>query len=148
MGMLQVFPQFLHDIGILTLGTKLTDEYNSILNKARNENIPLWEAENEILGSTHAEIGAYLLGVWGFADNIVDAIARHHAPIPYPQDPKSLVTIVHFADALAHKLKKSNQDIIQAKLDENYLKELNLFEDGKIWIKKCQEVMNQENSDE
>ena len=29
---------------------------------------------------THAEIGAYLLGLWGLPHPIVDAVAHHHAP--------------------------------------------------------------------
>ena len=31
-------------------------------------------------GATHAEVGAYLLGLWGLPFQIVEAVANHHAP--------------------------------------------------------------------
>ena len=33
-----------------------------------------------MLGLTHAEVGAYLLGLWGLPDPIVEAVALHHTP--------------------------------------------------------------------
>lgn len=131
---------FLHDVGILTLAAKLPSDYKIVLQKARTENIPLWEAEIEVFGTSHAEVGAYLLGLWGFADHIVDAIARHHNPIVYKDEPLSILTIIHFADALSRKLVDSKQNITLSKLDENYLKELELLERGRTWIKICKKI--------
>ena len=37
-------------------------------------------AEREIFGVTHAEVGAYLLGLWGIPFPIVEAVAFHHRP--------------------------------------------------------------------
>ena len=37
-------------------------------------------AEQRVLGASHAEIGAYLLGIWGFPSSIVEAVAHHHSP--------------------------------------------------------------------
>jgi HD-like signal output (HDOD) protein len=42
--------------------------------------IPLYVAETEILGASHAEIGAYLLGIWGLPYSVVEAVAHHHRP--------------------------------------------------------------------
>jgi HD-like signal output (HDOD) protein len=33
-----------------------------------------------VTGATHAEIGAYLLGLWGLPYAIVEAVALHHTP--------------------------------------------------------------------
>jgi HD-like signal output (HDOD) protein len=38
------------------------------------------EAERQTIGSSHAEIGGYLLGIWGLPDSVVAAVAHHHAP--------------------------------------------------------------------
>jgi hypothetical protein len=38
------------------------------------------EAETRVLGASHAEVGAYLLGLWGLPYPIVEAVARHHTP--------------------------------------------------------------------
>jgi HD-like signal output (HDOD) protein len=46
----------------------------------------LCTAERAVMGITHAEVGAYLLNLWGLPLDIVDAVARHHAPGPAPRD--------------------------------------------------------------
>ena len=38
------------------------------------------EAEYSVMKTSHAELGAYLLGLWGIPDNIVEPIAFHHNP--------------------------------------------------------------------
>ena len=47
---------------------------------AVSEDIPMQEAERRVLGASHAEIGAYLLGLWGMPNTLVEAIAHHHTP--------------------------------------------------------------------
>jgi HD-like signal output (HDOD) protein len=42
--------------------------------------IPIAELERAELGVTHAEVGAYLLGIWGLPFCSVEAVARHHSP--------------------------------------------------------------------
>jgi len=69
---------FLHDIGVLILASKLPQQYNEVLNKEDSGELSSWTAEQEILGTSHAEIGAYLLGLWGFAENIIEAVLYHH----------------------------------------------------------------------
>jgi HD-like signal output (HDOD) protein len=36
--------------------------------------------------TSHAELGAYLLGLWGISDNIVEAVAFHHNPSKLLED--------------------------------------------------------------
>lgn len=42
----------------------------------------LHEAERATFGTTHAEVGAYLLGLWGLPHAMVQATAQHHHPEP------------------------------------------------------------------
>ena len=56
----------LHDIGVLILADSFTDKYVEILEKSFRESIPFHEIEYDVYGVTHAEIGGYLLGIWGF----------------------------------------------------------------------------------
>lgn len=42
-------------------------------------NAPLLDAEKQILGVTHPQVGAFLLGLWGLPDTVVEAVALHHA---------------------------------------------------------------------
>ena len=51
-------------------------------------------------GTTHAEVGAYLLGLWGLPDPIVEAVAWHHNPGGCPGKAFTPLTAVHAADAI------------------------------------------------
>ena len=42
------------------------------------------QAEKRELGASHAEVGAYLLGIWGLPSAIVEAVALHHTPHTVP----------------------------------------------------------------
>jgi len=70
----------LHDVGKLVLGAYFNEEYNAVLALVRKDNRPIHAVERDIIGATHAEAGAYLLGLWGVRPEIVKAIALHHSP--------------------------------------------------------------------
>jgi putative nucleotidyltransferase with HDIG domain len=70
----------LHDIGYWILLQQFPKEMCQVLEMARAGGIPLYEGEIQVLGTSHAEIGAYLLGLWGFPYPIVEAVAFHHNP--------------------------------------------------------------------
>src|SRR5208337_4041806 len=53
----------LHDIGKLILATNFKTQYQQALNLVRSRNVPLGQAEREVFGTTHAEVGAYLLSL-------------------------------------------------------------------------------------
>jgi HD-like signal output (HDOD) protein/CheY-like chemotaxis protein len=84
----------LHDIGKLLLVATLPVVYARLIGRAKAEQRPLFELELEELGVTHAEIGAYLLGVWGLPDPIVDAVAWHHRPPEAAAGPSPLSFVV------------------------------------------------------
>jgi putative nucleotidyltransferase with HDIG domain len=50
----------------------------------------------------HAEVGAYLLGLWGFPNSVIEAVAFHHSP-SLTGEGLSLPTLIHIADQLAHQ---------------------------------------------
>src|SRR5205814_9411132 len=70
---------------------------------ARDEHIVLHDAERRVFGATHAELGAYVLGIWGLPELIVEAVAWHHNPERCPETSFSPVTAVHAARALLHE---------------------------------------------
>ncbi|MEJ5237871.1 MAG: response regulator [Limisphaera sp.] len=90
----------LHDVGQLVLAVNLGEEYAQIWREARQQTLPLDEAEQAALGTTHAEVGGYLLGLWGLPEPVVEAIAHHHQP-GNPASPEfSALTAVHLAETL------------------------------------------------
>jgi HD-like signal output (HDOD) protein len=70
----------LHDIGYWVLAHESPRELERAYHWALAEGVPMHEAERQTIGSSHAEIGGYLLGIWGLPDSVVAAVAHHHAP--------------------------------------------------------------------
>lgn len=93
----------LHDVGKLILLDRLPEACGEIALAASRSGCRLWEAEREVLGTTHAQVGAYLLGIWGISEPIVEAIAFHHCPDTSPNESSKsfgALTAVHAANAL------------------------------------------------
>jgi putative nucleotidyltransferase with HDIG domain len=99
----------LHDIGKLVLGRFLSEEINALLDQ-----VPLttaagrMQAEREILGVQHAEVGALIARNWNLPESIAVGIMYHHDPDEYENtlahDPAlaPICHAVHIADVLAH----------------------------------------------
>jgi putative nucleotidyltransferase with HDIG domain len=88
----------LHDIGKLMIVCRLPEAQTEAANYAKKNALPLWQAEQEILSTTHAEVGAYLFALWGLSDAIVEATAYHHRPSESPNNSFSALTAVHAAN--------------------------------------------------
>ena len=97
----------LHDVGRLLLASKRPDELEEILRLHDETGRPLHELEFELLGTTHAEIGASLLALWGLPFPIVGAVANHHVPERTGASGIDLAAAVAIADALAYGLEPS-----------------------------------------
>jgi HD-like signal output (HDOD) protein len=91
----------LHDVGKLLLVATLPVVSMRITGRARSEARPAVELEHEELGVTHAELGAYLLGLWGLPDAIVEATAWHHFPPSAAPVGHSALSFVVAANVLA-----------------------------------------------
>jgi HD-like signal output (HDOD) protein len=70
----------LHDIGYWVLAQECPQDLSAAVKLAAQEGIALHAAENRVFGASHAEIGAYLLGIWGLPYAVVEAVAHHHQP--------------------------------------------------------------------
>ncbi|CCQ94628.1 HDIG domain protein [[Clostridium] ultunense Esp] len=89
----------LRDIGKTILNHYVEKEYNTIVNRVEFSKVSFLEAEEEILGFNHAQIGEKIAEKWNFPKDLVEAIGLHHTPEESTIDPK-LVSIVHIADAI------------------------------------------------
>jgi HD-like signal output (HDOD) protein/CheY-like chemotaxis protein len=94
----------LHDIGSLFLASSMPDEFCSVLARCSERGCKPFEAEEELLGTSHAEIGAYLLALWGLPSLAVEAIAHHHRPTRIPHFGFDCGAAVYVADLLAHEM--------------------------------------------
>jgi putative nucleotidyltransferase with HDIG domain len=89
-----------HDIGRLALASQLPGPYREVLGRVERDGLTAQDAEKEVLGATHAEVGAYLLGLWGLPDALIEAVAWHHTPAGCPGGTFTPLTAVHAADAI------------------------------------------------
>jgi len=88
-----------HDVGKLIIGNFLDVDFPAIEKISVEQEISFEEAERNVLGADHAEIGAAVLEKWNLPSSIVDAVRCHHNP-DQAKGHQSLVDVVHVADAL------------------------------------------------
>jgi HD-like signal output (HDOD) protein len=91
----------LHDIGKVILKQYMRAEFSAIIEQSAHGIVALDDAEKEIAGATHAQIGGWLAEKWNLPKIIVESIACHHIPWEAKQDP-ALVAIVSVANYLCH----------------------------------------------
>ncbi|MEI8257497.1 MAG: response regulator [Deltaproteobacteria bacterium] len=90
----------LHDVGKIVIALSRPQEYANVARLAGAGGGHIHDVEREALGFTHAEAGAYLLGLWGLPFSIVEAVAYHHQPGLVPEGTCDVLAAVHVADAL------------------------------------------------
>jgi len=129
----------LHDIGRLVLASSCGAEYLAALDGARGGKITLAQAEFQSFGCTHAEIGAYLLGLWGLPASVVQAVAWHHTPARSAAAKFGPVIAVHLAAQYDHRLHPDANNQIP-ELDEDLLGKLGLLDRTETWWNICREL--------
>jgi putative nucleotidyltransferase with HDIG domain len=89
----------LHDVGKMVLTSVVPEAAAEAVSIARTRRLPVWQAEQLVLGFHHGAVGAALLRSWGLPDAVSDAVAFHHQPL---ETSNPLATVIHLADAAAH----------------------------------------------
>jgi len=95
-----VIAALLHDVGELVLAAKMPETLLQVLDLTQRRGCRQYEAEEQILGTSHAEIGAYLLGLWGLPYLAVEAIAHHHRPTRISHQGFDISTAVYVVDVI------------------------------------------------
>ena len=131
----------LHDVGKLVLAAHLPDSYGHAQELALNAGLEMWQAEHAILGASHAEVGAYLLGLWGLPDCIVDALIYHHCPGHSSGSSFSPLLAVHVANVLVHEPHTPTTAPLPIGLDLAYLDQLGLGAKLTDWHTACQQAL-------
>lgn len=92
----------LHDIGRLVLASSFPEQYVEVIEHCERHGGMVGEAELQVLGIDHQQIGQLLAETWKFPSLIQRAIGQHHAVAA--ADMNNVPGVVHFADALVHTL--------------------------------------------
>ena len=96
-----------HDLGKLILDQHLSAEYEKVVAAVREKGILLLQAEKEILGIHHAQVGGWIVEKWKLPEPLRHAIIQHHTPSSIREN-RELVAAVHLGDILARALGVGN----------------------------------------
>jgi putative nucleotidyltransferase with HDIG domain len=118
----------LHDIGYWVLAQECPADLKKALDLAAAESVPLHEAETRVMGASHAEVGAYLLGIWGLPYSVIEAVAHHHQPRRVAQTQFDVLAALAIAGSLVpmgHAFAAEVAFTADARIDESYLAAVN-----------------------
>ncbi len=130
----------LHDLGKLILATNFQEPYQQVLTAARESDQNLWGLEYEAFGTSHAEIGAYLMGLWSLETPIIEAIAFHHCPANSMSQNLGLLTAVHIGNAIDHNDQPSKNGNTDLQYDAQYTDTLGVADRIPEWRRVCTEL--------
>ncbi len=132
-----VVASLLHDIGKLVLAYKMPNRFARLVASAKSKREPLYRTEEELWGITHAEVGAYLLGLWGLPIQVTEAIAYHHTPAAVPHRGFDAISAVYVANLLAHE---SDESCEKCEWDVPFLKAIGVGPQVPAWKEIAKEV--------
>ena len=96
----------LHDIGKIVLNTFVYDTKEAILTRVVDQGLSFVEAERDVLGIDHAQVGADLARKWGLPEEIHTPIGLHHQSDSAPaQDP--ITQLIFLADQICFLVSKA-----------------------------------------
>ena len=127
----------LHDLGKLILATNFNQTYKQVMAESRSSSRQLWELEQEAFGTSHAEIGAYLMGLWNIENPIIEAIAFHHCPSRSASNHMGLLAAVHIANGLDHEEASADDQAAEQLYDNEYLDRLGVSDRVPDWRQVC-----------
>jgi HD-like signal output (HDOD) protein len=109
----------LMDVGELVIATNFPDKFSEVRAAMESQGIPDYAAEVELLGHSHMDVGAYLAGLWGLPNPVVECVAYHHSPQECVGTGFTPLTAVHIANAIIasegkEPLAEINQDYVEA----------------------------------
>lgn len=93
----------LHDMGISVLHRYFKNEFKRIVDIVQDTDLTFLEAEESVVGVTHAEVGGWLAERWNLPDHLVEAISLHHTPGRAVKN-ADLVSLIHVADVFANRM--------------------------------------------
>ncbi len=93
----------IHDIGKVAIKMELPEEYEAIQQMVQDRKISVREAELQVLGLEHAEVGGWLAKKWNLPQKLIEPVACHHDPRLAKTEMLSS-SIVHFGDIMIRGL--------------------------------------------
>lgn len=130
----------LHDVGKVVLADNFGRDYTVLCHKAKAQELPIVDLETEEFGTSHADVGGYLLGLWGLPQDLIEAVAFHHDPGTTVDVKFTPLTAVHVANVLIDKpvdstLEEEPEPAKATALDMEYLCQIGMEDRLDDWRK-------------
>jgi len=133
-----------HDVGKLLLFSCLGEQYLEAVEIARSENIPLCQAEQQVLKADHGDVGGYLLGLWGLPGSVVEAATFHNKLDKYPEASFCPALAVHAADVAYYVLNPTQCVGEPPLINHAYLEQAGLTDRFDGWLELCKKLQSEE----
>lgn len=127
----------LHDVGKLVLAENCGDEFARVWTHAVDNQLQTDEVELETFGCNHAQVGAYMLGIWGLPDAVVEAVAFHHKPSECLLQGFGALAAVHVANVVDHERTGTDQNLLAPMYDVEFLTRAALSHKVTAWRDLC-----------
>ncbi|KRT55868.1 response regulator [endosymbiont of Ridgeia piscesae] len=128
----------LHDIGKLILAVNLPAEYQQMLDAVAAEPDQVDAIEQAAFGTSHGAVGAYLLGLWGLPESVVEAVAFHNHPGQQREVVFGVLSLVHVASGLVNQA--SQVKSLANAIDLEYLTAVDKEERLESWATLLDEI--------
>jgi len=120
---------FLHDMGIAVIHRFFHSNFVTVTELQQNSGMSLLDAETEVLGMNHAEMGSFLAENWNFPPSLCDVIKNHHSPNGSLSN-FLLASIIHLADYLTKHYRIGQFEVdSNLEVDKEALKNLRIHTD-------------------
>jgi putative nucleotidyltransferase with HDIG domain len=124
---------FLHDVGKLVIAERTPAHFARARIQSESEDKAFFETEEKLAGISHAEVGAYLLSLWGLPHPIVEAIAHHHHPQRATPEALDTVVTVYLANLLAHEKEAAEKRTRPPAIDMEILQKCGIADQVPGW---------------
>ena len=134
----------LHDMGVSVMHRYFNNEFKRIVDISRESDLTFMEAEESVLGVTHADVGSWLAERWNLPDHLVEGVLLHATPGKAEKNPE-LVAIIHCADVFAARINSAPVEFDKGiDFDHTALERLRLDDPNVLdeYINSYSEVIN------
>ena len=127
------------DVGML-LGFQIPGYFQNV--RFNKNGQTLIETEYQFLGTSHAEMGGYLLGIWGLPGSIVEVVTFHHTPDKVDTLQPGLPTVLHIANGLVNICHDEKVENNASYLDMPFLQRIGLADRLEAWESLTRSLLN------
>lgn len=99
-----VIASMFHDIGKFIFASKMPVQFLEVITMVKKDNCSVDIAERCVLGTSHAEVGAYLLARWGFSHEQISILRSHHSEEVMKSLEVTPQMVLFAANSLDHEL--------------------------------------------